>query len=528
MRYYDVTMATPSASRSKIGRHEVLGFIANGGMAELFLGKDPQTLRPVVIKRILPHLARQGNFVAMFIDEARIGSLIKHPNLVEIFELGQVGTDLFLVMEYLAGENLAGLIRRMVGRGERMSYALAAYIIAQACLGLHAAHTLCDDDGKELHVVHRDVSPQNLFVTYTGELKVLDFGIATAAHRLTHTATGQLKGKVSYMSPEQVRGETLDCRSDIFSLGVVLYELSMQRRLFKRASELMVLKAVTEEPIPRPTRERPDYPRPLEQICLRALARDRDDRYASAIDMHLDLMAVVGDVVDLRPQLEVEMARLFPDRIAEKRKLLVHVRAGTDVGPLPAAEVDELVDVPQVSQVSGTGAHAASVMATGVAEPKRRRIWPLLLSLLLLGGAAGGVAYWQVRDDEVVAFVKPSPPPVVQQAVEVPVAPPAKPDDIEISVVTEPVGAEITVDGEVVGVSPIDLKKPRGDHTLHVELHLASYETLSQDIKLDRDQRLVVALVKDKAKVVPAAKAHPVVKPKPKPKEKDDDFHRFD
>jgi serine/threonine-protein kinase len=521
-------MATPSASRTKIGRHEVLGFIANGGMAELFLGKDPHTLRPVVIKRILPHLARQGNFVAMFIDEARIGSLIKHPNLVEIFELGQVGTDLFLVMEYLAGENLAGLVRRLVGRGERLPYVLAAHIIAQACLGLHAAHTLTDDDGKELQVVHRDVSPQNLFVTYTGELKVLDFGIATAAHRLHHTATGQLKGKVSYMSPEQVRGETLDCRSDIFSLGVVLYELSMQRRLFKRASELMVLKAVTEEPIPRPSRERPDYPRALENICLRALARDPSQRYDTAFDMYLDLAEMIGDVPDLRGELEAEMARLFPDRIAEKRKLLVHVRAGTDVGPLPAAEVDELVDVPQVSQISGTGARAVPIVPTAVVDaPKRRRVWPLLVLLLLLGGGAGGVVYWQMRDDDVVAFV---PPPFVPQAIEAPAVepPPAKPDDIEISVVTEPPGAAIAIDGEVVGVSPLDVKKPRGDRKLHVELRLASYETQSQDIKLDRDQRLVVALVKDKPAVVPAVKTRPVVKPKPKPKEKDDEFHRFD
>ena len=521
-------MATPSASRTKIGRHEVLGFIANGGMAELFLGKDPQTLRPVVIKRILPHLARQGNFVAMFIDEARIGSLIKHPNLVEIFELGQVGTDLFLVMEYLAGENLAGLVRRLVARGERLPYVVAAHIIAQACLGLHAAHTLTDDDGKELHVVHRDVSPQNLFVTYTGELKVLDFGIATAAHRLHHTATGQLKGKVSYMSPEQVRGETLDCRSDIFSLGVVLYELSMQRRLFKRASELMVLKAVTEEPIPRPSRERPDYPRALENICLRALARDSSQRYDTAFDMYLDLAEMIGDAPDLRGQLESEMARLFPDRIAEKRKLLVHVRAGTDVGPLPAAEVDVLVDVPQVSQTSGTGGRAAPVVPTAVLEPpKRRRIWPVLLLLLVLGGGAGGVVLWQQRDDELVAFV---PPPLVLPTVAAPVVepPPAKPDDIEISVVTEPPGAAVAVDGKVVGVSPLDIKQVRGDRTLHVELRLASYETVAQDIKLDRDQRLVVTLVKDKPAVVPAAKPRPVVKPKPKPKEKEDDFHRFD
>ena len=267
---------------SRIGRHTVVGYIATGGMAELFLGKEP-TGRPVVIKRILPHLARQTTFVSMFIDEARIGSRAKHPNLVEVFELGQVGTDLFLVMEYLVGENLAGLVRRLTKRNERISYQLCAYIIAEVCDGLHFAHELKDDDsGKPLELVHRDVSPQNVFVTYGGDVKLLDFGVATASQRLTQTASGEVKGKYAYMSPEQCRGEPLDRRSDIFSLGTVLYELTTLRRLFKRPNELQVMRAITEDPIPRPTHELPDYPPALEAICVRALARDREQRYASA------------------------------------------------------------------------------------------------------------------------------------------------------------------------------------------------------------------------------------------------------
>src|SRR6476661_6414109 len=161
-------MADPGARVAplpeRIGRHAVVGYIATGGMAELFLGKEP-TGRPVVIKRILPHLARQTSFVSMFIDEARIGSRAKHPNLVEVHELGQVGTDLFLVMEYLVGENIAGLVRRLVKRGEQIPYELCAYIVAEVCDGLHFAHELQDDSGHTLELVHRDVSPQNVFVT---------------------------------------------------------------------------------------------------------------------------------------------------------------------------------------------------------------------------------------------------------------------------------------------------------------------------------------------------------------------------
>ncbi|KAB2897212.1 MAG: serine/threonine protein kinase, partial [Kofleriaceae bacterium] len=322
----------------RIGRHQVLGFLATGGMSELYLGREPSG-RVVVIKRILPHLSRQSAFVSMFVDEARIGSLIRHKNVVEVFELGQVGTDLFMVMELLEGENTASLIRRMVHRDERLAYGLAAHLVAEACEGLHAAHELRDEHGQRLNLVHRDVSPQNVFVTYDGAVKVLDFGIAAGSHRLAHTATGQLKGKFSYMSPEQCRGEPLDLRSDVFSLGVVLYELTTQRRLFARTNELLVLKAVCEEPIARPSRELRDYPPFLEDICMRALARDRSERYPSARAMRDDLIAatqfLLGNV-DPTQLLADEMHRVFAERIEKKQSMLRHVRAGTDPGELPS------------------------------------------------------------------------------------------------------------------------------------------------------------------------------------------------
>src|SRR5690606_4471316 len=202
---------------------------------------------------------------------------------------------LFLVMEYLVGENLASLVRRLTRRQERIGYGLCAYIIAEVCDGLHFAHELADEDGKPLGLVHRDVSPQNVFVTYGGDVKLLDFGVATAAHRLTQTASGEVKGKYAYMSPEQGQGEPLDRRSDIFSLGTVLYELTTLRRLFKRPNELQVMRAITEEPIPRPSREVPDYPRALEEVCVRALARDPDERYATAAEMRDDLLRVMRE-----------------------------------------------------------------------------------------------------------------------------------------------------------------------------------------------------------------------------------------
>jgi serine/threonine-protein kinase len=520
---------------ARIGRHDVLGFIATGGMAELFLGRDPQTGRVVVIKRILPHLARQGSFVAMFIDEARIGSMIKHPNLVEIHELGQVGADLFLVMEYLAGENLAGLIRRLVARNQRLAYTLAIHLVAEACLGLHAAHTLADDAGKPLHVVHRDVSPQNLFITYTGELKVLDFGIATAAHRLTQTATGQLKGKVMYMSPEQCRGEQLDRRSDIFSLGVVLYELSMQRRLFKRSNELMVLKAVCDEPVPRPSRERREYPPALEAICMRALARHKEDRYESAWQMHDELRVVqaqLGGQRNWHAILEAEITRLFDERVREKQQIMRHVRAGTDFGSLPAAEADESIDVPQVSQLSASAPVSTRPTHSEVAPRKRR--WWIPVTLILLA-AAGGVGWWwwqQLQADEAaIAAIAPNPPTAPTQdpapaptpaPTPAPAAPVADtpPADIVLAVETDPAGAMVLLDGKVIGTSPLDLKLPRKTGKVHVEIRHAGYETLVRDLVPDKDQRVVVALARE------AKKSAPVKKPKPKPDEPT--FKKFD
>src|SRR5262245_39576031 len=485
---------------ARIGRHEVLGYIATGGMAELFLGRDPHTGRPVVIKRILPHLARQSSFVSMFVDEARIGSMIRHPNLVEIYELGQVGADLFLVMEYLAGENLSGLIRRLVARNEAISYPLAAHIVAEACVGLHAAHTLADDNGKPLHVVHRDVSPSNIFVTYGGVVKVLDFGIATAAHRLTQTATGQLKGKVMYMSPEQCRGEMLDRRSDIFSLGIVLYELSMQRRLFKRPNELMVLKAVCDDAIPRPMRERRDYPAVLEAICMRALARRKEDRYESAWQMHEDLRdaqrMLGGGHQDTR--LEAEITRLFAERVIEKRQVLANLRAGTDFGPLPAAEVDEGVDVPQVSLASHSVRASSDDPTRSDVVPVTRR-WGLVLVLLFIGAAGGGGWWWwqQQEDDTTPAVASaPAATPTTAAPAEPP-APDVKPvavAHVVFTIDTEPSGATVIVDGEVKGTTPLELERPRGDAKVHIEIRFAGYQPLAQDLKPDRDQRLVLAL----------------------------------
>jgi len=343
----------PNVPRS-LGRYEIVGFLASGGMAEVFLARvrGPSGFeRPVVLKRMLPHLTRQESFVNMFVDEARIVARVRHPSVVQVHELTREGGELFMVMEYLEGESLAGLSRRLIARGEALDPETAAYVVAEACSGLHAAHELRGDDGKFLGVVHRDVSPQNLFVTFDGSVKILDFGIAKAQDRVTRTETCELKGKLDYIPPEQCASKEVDRRSDVFSLGVVLYELLTLRRLYKRATALATLKAITEEPVVPPSRLASSCPKSLDSICLRALARDPGDRYATAADMRRALLvamrAISGEGLP-EEHLAQTMLRIFADRKEEKEEMLRRVREGDRPIILPASEADDLVEIPLV------------------------------------------------------------------------------------------------------------------------------------------------------------------------------------
>jgi eukaryotic-like serine/threonine-protein kinase len=338
-----------------LGRYEVVGPLASGGMAEVLLARltGPEGFeRVVVVKRILPHLARIKEFVEMFADEARIIAGIRHPNVVAVHELCRDHGELFLVLEYLEGESAAGLARRLAMRDLQLDTRLSIHIVSEACAGLHAAHELTDVDGARQGLVHRDVSPQNVFITYGGAVKVLDFGIAKVADRMTRTEAGQVKGKFQYMSPEQASGKALDRRSDIFALGIVLYEMSTGHRLFKRATELMSLKAICDEPIPRPSALFRDYPAALEAVVVRALERDPSRRFQTALDMRRALLHVVEDLAPSGELPEEALAKLmgdcFADRIEVKSEMLRRMRAGSAPTVVPAAEADDAIEIPSV------------------------------------------------------------------------------------------------------------------------------------------------------------------------------------
>jgi serine/threonine protein kinase len=270
------------AAERRSAKYEVLRPLATGGMAEVFLSRTRDTGRLVVIKKLHPRLAIEPEYVQMFHDEAVIASKLQHPNLVEIYELGLDGDEHYIAMEYLHGPDLSRVLRRMRHHRIPLMFQQAITVVREIAAGLHYAHERIGDDGNLLNIIHRDMSPHNVILTYAGEVKVVDFGIAKATSQVARTRTGVLKGKAAYMSPEQAMGEPLDRRTDVFSMGILLWELTTGRWLYRRRAELETLKAVVETDAPRPSSVRPDYPKDLEKIVMKTLARSPGERWATA------------------------------------------------------------------------------------------------------------------------------------------------------------------------------------------------------------------------------------------------------
>jgi serine/threonine-protein kinase len=272
------------------GRYRLCFELASGGMASVFLARQDGPAgfdRLVAVKRVHRWLVDEDEFIEMFLDEARIAASITHPNVCSVLDFGESRGALYLAMEYMMGEPLAS-IRDILAQHPEMMQGSLAYVIrivADAAEGLHAAHELCDDAGQPLNVVHRDVCPSNLFVTYDGNTKVVDFGIARAAGRIHKTATGVVKGHIPYMAPEQLAGEALDRRADVWALGVVLWELVAGQRLFHHTTAVQTIRAIANGPIPKLSRIRRGVPEALDALVARALCRDVRSRYPTAREM---------------------------------------------------------------------------------------------------------------------------------------------------------------------------------------------------------------------------------------------------
>lgn len=373
----------------RFGKYTLLRRLAVGGMAELFLALQKSVAgfeKLIVVKRVLPKLASDRAFVEMLLQEARIAATLTHPNIAQVYDVGVVEGDYFIAMEHVHGEDLRSIVRQMKKKGVRafpLEHTLA--IALGCCKGLAYAHDKRDLDGNPLEIVHRDVSPQNVLVTFTGDVKLVDFGIAKAATNAEEDAT-KLKGKVPYMSPEQARGEPLDARSDIFSLGVMLFELCTGRRLFKGKDEGETLEIIIAGDYPAPRSINPNLDPDLERIIVKALSPDRDTRYASAGEMQADLESYIREA-----QLAVStislgewMRTLFDEKLAQQKQMLQEGRQLAEVLAAQAAE-DEL----------SLDGHSLTGIST-VRERPSKTPWMLLLAvtLLAIGGAAAAYFLW--------------------------------------------------------------------------------------------------------------------------------------
>jgi serine/threonine protein kinase len=320
------------------GSYQLLAKLATGGMAEIYLARPSSSQSGskdmMVLKRILPHLAEDDHFVTMFRDEADLAAKLVHRNVCNVSAFGQYGGTWFIAMEYLHGVPLSRMMTKLSKAGKMLDYRVVAGIICQACEGLHAAHEARDNNGALMGVVHRDVSPPNIMVTADGTVKLLDFGIAKARGANSRTRTGTVKGKNAYMSPEQILGKPLDRRSDIFALGVVMYEMLAIKRLFHRDSDFLTFKAITEEPIPDIRDRRPDLPPGMRAALVQAMARDPAGRFDTAQGFG---NAIKNSVATLGgPASGADLARLlftdFGDEMAARDEI---VKAADDPNAAP-------------------------------------------------------------------------------------------------------------------------------------------------------------------------------------------------
>jgi len=509
--------ADPSLPR-RFGPYVLLRLLATGGMAELFLAQQRSVAgfeKLLVVKRILPHLARDSVFIEMLLSEARIAATLNHPNIAHVFDVGVYEGEYYIAMEFIRGEDLRGIVRQMRKKGvEEFPLEHAVAVGLGCCAGLAYAHETTDLDGHPLELVHRDVSPQNVVVSFSGDVKLVDFGIAKAGRsQMEDTHAGRLKGKIPYMSPEQASGGELDSRSDLFSLGIVLYELSTGRRLFKGTSELESLKMITEGEIPRPRELHPRVPEALDAILMKLLARDPDQRYRRARDVQADLEAFVRESrLAVSPlSFGAFVSGLFEDEIPAQEAMLQEARQvarTTTAPPPPITRTSEAGTLPPGSgeaaappEEPGTGAPVGGVGGTSAAAtsdparaseasppvpgvPTRVPLGRAVLLLFLVAAAAAGLAWWlrPAAEDAPPTADRPrsgslprkgprtAPTEAPEDATEA--APSEPPAAGAIRVRTTPPGARIHLDGTDTGVeTPAtlgDLTADR-DHELRLE-----------------------------------------------------------
>jgi serine/threonine protein kinase len=504
------------------GKYRLIASLGHGGMADVFLAvaQGPVGFNKLqVIKRLRPNLAEEPEFLAMFLDEARLAARLNHPNIVQTNEVGEVAGQYFIAMEYLDGQPLHRIIHRGA-KGGALTRAMGLKILADTLAGLHAAHELCDYDGSPLSVVHRDASPHNVFVTYEGQTKVVDFGIAKAATRSADTRTGVLKGKIGYMAPEQARCEQVDRRADVFSIGVILWEMLANTRMWKGMSDVEILDHLMHARIPDIAAVRDDLSPELVEIVRRSLAPNAADRYATAADFRRDLqdeLAREGSRVG-EQEIGQLVSTLFTDKRQQLKGILEKQLSGLKTGQFEGVRIIDLpassVTLPRIS-VSSISDPTPSATLNPVA-PQSVRILPetapqsaasrklpiviaaaagaaVLVGVLLLGGRNGSGA-------SAGADTAGSAPP----STAAPRPPSAATIDVKIQV--SPADAVVYLDDAKLA-APYTMKAPADGFGHKLRIEAAGHVTETRMLVFDKDVDLAVTL--DPEKEASAATAAP-------------------
>jgi eukaryotic-like serine/threonine-protein kinase len=489
--------------------------IGMGGMAEVFLAMQRSLggfEKLVVVKRIFEHLSDDEVFVSMFLEEARLAASLRHPNIVQIFDIDRDDAGYFIVMEYLPGEALADLFDDLRNRGEVMPVPIACRVAAAVAAGLHAAHTATDAYEQPQLIVHRDVTPSNIIVCYDGVTRLVDFGVAKARSRNARTQTGVIKGKMSYLAPEQVDESPVDARTDVFQLGIVLHEIVTGERLFRGQNDLERMSAVLTQPIPKPSMINPAVPPALDGIILRALERDRDRRTGSADQLRRELEGLLRDLgqpvsdSDLAEWMQSTFAPRREARVQLERSCISEVRQHTGERIAIGASAVHSSPMPEELPASTPlGSAVTPTMATVLQRPQlHTRPRPRSRRALTLGAGVFAVAFaaafaianlvvQRLGDDEASASVpRPSghSAPIAEQpdrlddvaskdTVVMPsiVEPPppdaaAVVDTFDVTIATVPERAVIHLDGELVGTGEL-FRTFRRDGTSH-ELRISA------------------------------------------------------
>jgi serine/threonine-protein kinase len=554
-----MAMAATDSASGALGKYQLIAELGHGGMAQVFLAlvSGPAGFNKlVVIKQIRPQFAEDPEFLSMFLDEARLAARLNHPNVVQTNEVGEDGGRYFISMEYLEGQPLNRVLSRLGERAkesDRLSQRSLLLILVDALAGLHHAHELCDFDGRRLEVVHRDMSPHNIFVTYAGQVKVVDFGIAKALSSSSETRTGVLKGKIGYMAPEQAMGEKVDRRADIFSCGMILWEMLTGRRMFKGVPDVAVLQKIVNGDVPSPRTVVPDLPARLEEICMKALARDREKRFETAAEMASEIEAALAEAAgkgSLRDVGKMLETHFDADRQRIKQLVEAHhaghrtmmdeptsdgrrIKGGTGSGlrsHLPVIDAPEsmstrrelLGDAPtSVEPASATGAtrpSPSSLTANMTAADLNRANAGksrLVMAVGIAVAVGAGLAF------ALLAARKGEEPKPVAAATSTATAEASPTRTLRIE--SSPPGATVMEGAAVLGKTPLDVPLDPAAGTRHLVITLDGYnpyalvqEPTKENVKLVVPLVPVPAAAKPTAEPTAETKAAKVTSPQPR------------